>query len=63
MGEAKNPFRLDNTSILIICKVFKHLLTQWMAIWMHPYFIKAMEDGGGLILLNLGNNWVQTIPP
>jgi hypothetical protein len=25
---------------------------QWMAIWMHPYFIKAMEVGpwrGGLI--------------
>ena len=45
MGEAKKPFRLDNNSILYIYKVFKHLLMQWMAIWMHPYFIKATEVG------------------
>ena len=31
MGEAKNPFRLDKTSILYIYKLFKHLLMQWMA--------------------------------
>jgi hypothetical protein len=43
MGEAENPFRLDNTSILYIYKLFKHLPMQWMAIWVHPYFIKPME--------------------
>ena len=32
---------------------------QWMAIWMHPY--AHQSHGGGLILLKLGNNWVQTI--
>ena len=36
MGEAKKTFRLDNTSILYIYKVFKHPPIQWMAIWMHP---------------------------
>ncbi len=45
MGEAENTFRLDNTSILYIYKVFKHLPMQWMAIWMHPKSIKAMEVG------------------
>ena len=28
-----------------IYKVFKHLPMQWMVIWMHPYFIKAMGMG------------------
>jgi hypothetical protein len=28
-----------------IYKVVKHLPMQWMAIWMHPYFIKFMEVG------------------
>ena len=32
--DSRNPFRLDNTSILYIYKVFKHLPMQWMAIWM-----------------------------
>ncbi len=45
MGEAKNTFRLDNTSILYMYKVVKHLLMQWILIWMHPYIIKAMEVG------------------
>ena len=43
MAEAKNHFRLDYNSISYIYKVFKHLPIQWMVIWMHPYFIKAME--------------------
>jgi hypothetical protein len=45
MGEARNYCRLDKTSILYMYKVVKHLPMQWMAIWMHPYFIKAMEVG------------------
>ncbi len=44
-GEARNHFRLDKTSNLYMYKAVKHLLMQWMAIWMHPYFIKAMEVG------------------
>ena len=55
MGEAKNPFRLDKTSILYIYKVFKHLLMQWMAIWVHPYFIKPME------VCQAGWTWVTTV--
>ena len=55
MGEAKNPFRLDNTSILYIYKVFKHLPMQWMAIWMHPYFIKPME------VCQAGWTWVTNV--
>ncbi len=43
MGEAENTFRLDNTSILYIYKVFKDFPMQWMAIWMHPWSIQAME--------------------
>jgi hypothetical protein len=45
MVEARNHCRLDKTSILYMYKVVKHLPMQWMAIWMHPYFIKAMEMG------------------
>ncbi len=45
MNKAKNTFRMDKISILYIYKVFKHLLMQWMAIWMHPYSIQAMEVG------------------
>ncbi len=36
MGESENTFKIDNTSILYIYKVFKHIPMQWMAIWMHP---------------------------
>jgi hypothetical protein len=36
MVEARNHFRLDYTSILYIYKVFKHIMMQLMAIWMHP---------------------------
>ena len=43
MAEAKNPFRLDYSSILYLYEVFKHLTMQWMVIWMHPYFITALE--------------------
>ena len=36
-------------------KVVKHLSMQWMAMWMHPYFITAMEVGSaGKILLTTG---------
>ena len=53
--EAKNHFRLDYTSTLYIYKVFNHLPMQWMVIWMHPYFIKAMEvDWAGWIWLTTG---------
>ena len=54
MVEANNPFRLDNTSILCIYKVFKHLMMQWVAVWMHPYFIKTME------VCQAGWTWVTT---
>ena len=42
-----NNFKLNYTTILYIYKDFKHLLMQRMAIsiWMHPYFIKAVEVG------------------
>ena len=43
MEEARNHYRLDKTSILNMYKVVKPFPMQWMAIWMHPYFIKAME--------------------
>ncbi len=59
-GEARNPFRLDYTSILYLYKLFKHLLMQWMAIGMHPY--GHQTHGGGLSWLNQGNNWVQILP-
>ena len=45
MVEAWSHLTLDYTSISYIYKVFKHLLMQWMAIWMYPYSIKAMEMG------------------
>ena len=45
MAEAKYHFRLVYTSILYVYTVFKYLLMQWMVIWMHPYFIKAIEVG------------------
>ena len=57
-GEARNPFKLNNTYILFIYKVFKHLLMQWMSIWMNLY--GHQNHGGGLKWLNHGNNWVQT---
>ena len=54
MVEAKNYFRLDYTSTLYIYKEFNHIPMQWMVIWMHPYFIKAMEvDWAGWIWLTL----------
>ena len=34
--EAKNHLRLNYTAISYVYKVFKHLLMQWMAIWMYP---------------------------
>ena len=43
MVEARNHFRLDYTSILYTYTVFKDLPMQLMVIWIHPYFIKAME--------------------
>ena len=43
--ETMKHFILDYTSILYIYKVFKNLLMQWMFIYMHPYFIKAMGVG------------------
>ena len=55
MVEAKNHSRVDYTSILYIYKVFIHLPMQRMVIWMHPYFIKAMEvDWAGWIWLTTG---------
>ena len=36
MVDAKNHFRLDYTAISYVHEVFKHLLMQWMAIWMYP---------------------------
>ena len=39
-----------------IYKVFKHLTMQWMFIWIHPYFIRALEVGWAG--LNLSNKWV-----
>jgi hypothetical protein len=54
---AKNNFRLDYTSIFYIYKVFKHLTMQWMVIWMHPYFVRAVEVGWAR--LNLSNKWVN----
>ncbi len=60
MGEANNPFSLDNRSILYIYKVLKHLPMQWMAIWMHPYGHQTHQ--GRLSWLNQGNNWVQILP-
>jgi hypothetical protein len=41
----KNHFRLDYTSMVYIYKMLKHLTMQWMVIWMHLYFIRAMEVG------------------
>jgi hypothetical protein len=39
----------------VIYKVFKHLPMQWMAIWVHPYFIKPME------VCQAGWTWVTTV--
>ena len=39
----KNHFKLDYTSILCMYNNFKHLPMQWMAIWMHWFFIKAIS--------------------
>ena len=55
MGEAEKPFRLDNTSISYIYKVLKHLTMQWVAIWVHPYFIKPME------VCQAGWTWAKTV--
>jgi hypothetical protein len=38
-----------------IYKVFKHLPMQWMAIWVHPYFINSME------VCQAGWTWVTTV--
>ena len=37
-----------------IYRVVKHLPMQWMHIWMHSYFIKAMEVGSA------GKIWLTT---
>ena len=61
IAEAKKHFRLDQTSILFIYKVFKHLPMQWMVIWMRPYFIKAMEvDSADWIWLTIGYTHTTT---
>ncbi len=59
-GEARNHCRLDNTYILYMYIVVKHLLMQWMALWLHPY--GHQTHGGGLKWLNQGNNWVKILP-
>ena len=40
--EASNQFGLDYTFILNVFKLLKHLLMQWIVVWMRPYFIKAL---------------------
>ena len=45
MVEARIHFRLDYTSTLYINIWFKHLPMEWMAMWMHPYLIRAMSVG------------------
>ena len=47
----KEPLQTGlNFHLIYIYKVFKHLPMQWMVIWMHPYFITAIEvDWAGWI--------------
>ena len=60
LDEAKNPFRLNNTSILCIYKVFKHLPMQWLANMDASLLHHTL--GGVSSWLNLGNKCIQTIP-
>ena len=53
MVEAPNPLGVHPTSISYVYKVFQHLDTLWMGIWVRPYTVMPVQVGSGF-LENLG---------
>jgi hypothetical protein len=47
MVEAPNPLGKHPTSMSYIDKVFQHLDTPWMGIWVYPYTVTPVQGRGG----------------
>ncbi len=46
MVEAPKSLGVHHTSISYVYKVFQHLDTLWMGIWVRPYTVTPVEVGG-----------------
>jgi hypothetical protein len=57
MVKATNPHRLHPTSISYVYKVFQHLDTLLMGIWVCPYTVTPVQVGSGF-----EENWGRAEP-
>jgi hypothetical protein len=56
MVKAPNPLGVHPTSMSYVYKVFQHLDTLWMGIWLHPYTVPILLGSYFVVLCHL---WSQ----